>query len=44
MRLVCMTAGLLYTVHQANTGNPAVLEALNKVNQSVKVPPNSSDL
>ena len=44
MRLLCLTAGLMYTVHQANTGNPAVLEALSKANQSVKAPPNSSDL
>ena len=44
VRLVCMTAGLMLTVHQANSGNPAVLEAMRKVHQGVKPPANSSDL
>ena len=44
VRLVCMTPGLVLTVHQANNGNPGVLEAMRKVNQSVTPPANSSDL
>ena len=38
MRLVMATATMIYTVHAANTGNPAVAQALAKMNQRTNPP------
>ena len=44
VRLVCMTCGLMLTVHKANTGDPRIVEAMRQANKGVNVPANSSDL
>ena len=38
MRLVMATATLMYTVHSANNGNPAMAQAMAKMNQKVSMP------
>lgn len=44
MRLAMATATLIYTVHAANTGNHAVAQAMQAMNQPVKAPKGSSEL
>jgi hypothetical protein len=39
MRLVMATATLMYTVHSANSGNPAVARAMEAMSKAAPVPP-----
>lgn len=43
-RLAFATGALMYTVHQANTGNMNVAEAMHKMHQQANVPSSSKDL
>jgi hypothetical protein len=43
-RLVMSVGALVMTVHAANTGDPRVKTALERMNVAVKVPPGSDDL
>ena len=38
MRLAMAVGTLIFTVHSANSGNPAVAQALEKMGQKVNVP------
>ena len=44
MRLAMATATLIYTVHAANSGNPAVAQAMASMARPVSAPTNAKDL